>query len=128
MDLSIGLTDQLRHMLHIRNGEVDGQDGVGVDKQVVLAVDGFLELLLGTVLLAEETGPFSKGLLVDAGTCRHHSGRIPLNMERRGADHEFACLHITQIVIASTGIVPLLELTVEESQQGRVVHQFLLAL
>ena len=118
MDLPIGLTDQLRHMLHIRNGEVDRQDGVGVDEQVVLAVDRLLELILGTVLLAEETRSLGEGLLVDAGTCRYHSGWIPLYMKGRGTDHEFACLHVTQIVIASTGIVPLFELTVEESQQG----------
>ena len=128
MNLAIGLADQLRHVLHIRNGEVDRQDGVGVDEEVVLAVDGLLELLLGTVVLAEETGALVDDLLVDAGTCRHHAGWVPLYMEGGGADHELTRLHIPQIVVAATGIVPLLELTIEEAQQGRVVHQFLLAL
>ena len=49
-------------------------------------------------------------------------------MEGGGSDHELTRLYIPQIVVATAGIAPLLELAVEEAQQGRVVHQFLLAL
>ena len=107
---------------------MDRQDGEGVDKQVVTVVDILFILLLRTVLLAEETRPLSHRLLVDLGSCGYHAGRIPLHLYVRGAERQFTGLHVAQILIAPAGVFPLLELTVEEAQQGRVVHQFLLAL
>ena len=114
-------------MLHTGNGEVRGQNGEGIDQQVVLIVDTLLELLLGAILFAEETRALSDGFLVDAGSCGYHTGGIPLHLNRRGTHHQLARLHITQVVIALAGIVPTLQLTIEESLQGRVVHKFLFA-
>ena len=47
---------------------------------------------------------------------------------RRGAHGQFSRPDITKFVVAVSGIVPLLQLTVEEPLQWRVVHQFLLTL
>ena len=118
VNLAVGLTNELRLVLHAGNGEVNGQDGVGVDEQVVLTVDALFELLLGTVLLTEETGPLSQSLLVDAGTCRNDAGWVPLHQDRRGTNYQLASLHIPQVVVSASGIFPFLQLAVEESQQG----------
>ena len=69
MNLAVSLANELWLMLHAGNGEVDGQDGEGIDQQIILTVDRFLELFLGTVALAEETRALGNGLLVDAGSC-----------------------------------------------------------
>ena len=128
MNLTIGLTNQLWPVLHTGDGEVCGQNGEGIDKQVVLTIDAFLELLLGAILLAKETGALLDSLFVDAGSCGNHAGWIPLHLDGRGTHHQFACLYIAQVVVAFPGIVPTLELAIEEPLQRRVVHQFLFAL
>ena len=68
MDLTIVVEYALRLMLDAWDGEVCRQDGVGVDEQVEMVVDGFLRLFFGPVLLAEEAGAFVDDLLFDAGT------------------------------------------------------------
>ena len=93
-----------------------------------MGIDRLLDLFLGAILFAEETGTLGDGLLVDAGTCRHDAGGIPLYLDARGADDEFTGLGAAQFVITAAGIVPLLELVVEEPQQRRVVGEFLFAL
>ena len=128
MDLAVVVENALRLVSDTGDGEVRGQDGVGVDKQIELTVDGLLSLLLRTVLFTEETGTLGDHLLVDAGACGHHAGRIPLYEDRRGADGQLSRPDVAQVVVAVAGIVPLLQLTVEEPLQRRVVHQFLLAL
>ena len=82
MYLAVVLTDALRLVLDAGNGEMYRQDGVGVYKQVKMTVDGFLRLLLRAVCLAEETRPVGNHFLVDAGTCRHHTGGVPLYFYR----------------------------------------------
>ena len=126
--LAIVVTNALRLVPDAGNGEVDRQDGVGVHEQVEMAVDRFLRLFLRTVRLAEETRSLSEHLLVDAGTCGDDACRVPLYLYGRGSYGQLACLYVTQVLIAPTGIVPLLQLAVEEALQRGVVHQFLLAL
>ena len=82
MDLTIVVVDLLRLMLHTGNRKVDRQDGEGVDEQVILTVDVLLHLFLRTILLTEETRSLGECLLVDAGSCRDHSGRVPLYLYR----------------------------------------------
>ena len=57
---------------------MDGQYGEWVDQQIVLSVDALLDLLLGAVLLAQETGALSQCLLVDLGSGRNYAGGVPL--------------------------------------------------
>ena len=72
------LLDALRHMLILGNGEVCGQDGERVDKQREPFFQGYLYLLLGSVLGAEETGAFLQRLLVYFGSRRYHTGWVEL--------------------------------------------------
>ena len=118
MDLTVTVADLLRLVLHTGNGEVDRQDGEGVHQQVILIADTLLYLFLRTVLFTEETGACCHRLLVDAGTRRDDAGRIPLYLHRGGTHSQLACLHVAQFPIAASGIVPFLQLTVEEAQQG----------
>ena len=69
VNLAIGITNQLRLVLYRWNGKVDGQDGEGVDQQVELSIDRFLNLLLGAILLAQETGALGQCLLVNLSAC-----------------------------------------------------------
>ena len=128
MDLAVGLADELRLVPDAGDGEVDGQDGEGIDEQVVLAVNALLHLFLGTVLLTEETGALGDGLGIDPGSSRAYAGGVPLHLYGGGSYGQLAGFDITQVVVAVAGIVPLLQLTVEEPLQGGVVHQFLFAL
>ena len=128
MYLAIRLQNPLRLMLHTGDGEVLWQDGERVHQQFILVVDDFLHLFLRTVLFTEETRSFGDGLLVNLRPRRNHTGRIPLHLNARRAYHQFASLHTAQVVIALTGSLPLLQLTVEEALQRRVGHQFLFAL
>ena len=115
-------------MLHSRDGEVLRQDGERIDQEFVLSVNLLLDLFLRTVLFTEETGTGLNGFLVDAGSRRHHTGRIPLYLDARSAHRQLTGLYAPQILITLTGSLPLLQLTVEETLQRRVGHQFLLAL
>ena len=128
MDLAIRLADELWLVFHAGNGEVDGQDGEGVDKQVEMGIDRLLDLFLGAILFTKETGALGDSLLVDAGTCRDDAGRVPLHLDAGGAYHQLARLGASQLVVTTTGIGPLLQLMVEETNQRRVVGEFLLAL
>ena len=128
MDMSVAGVDLLRLVLHTWDGEVDRQDGEGVHQQVVLIVDVLLHLLLRTVLFTEETGACCHRLLVDAGSCRDDAGGIPLYLHGGGADRQFTGLHVTQFPVAASGIVPFLQLTVEEALQRRIHHQLLTSL
>ena len=105
-----------------------GQYGVGVYQQLVLSVYRFLDLLLRAVLLAQETGTLGQCLLVDLGARRHDARGVPLHLHGRCSHHQFAGLHVAQILVALAGIVPLLELAVKESHQWRVVDELLFAL
>ena len=82
MDLTIVVVDLLRLMLHTGNRKVDRQDGEGVDEQVIPTVDVLLHLFLRTILLTEEARSLGECLLVDTGSCRDHSGRVPLYLYR----------------------------------------------
>ena len=128
MDLAVGLTDELRLVPDAGDGEVDGQDGEGIDEQVVLAVNALLRLFLGTVLLTEEAGTLRDGLGIDPSPCGTYARRVPLHLYGGGAYGQLTGFDIAQVVVTLAGIVPLLQLTVEEPLQGGVVHQFLLAL
>ena len=128
VNLAVGLADALRLMPHAGDGEVYRQDGVGVHEQVEVVVDRFLRLFLRTVLFAEETRPLGDHLLIDAGARRHDARRVPLYEYRRGSHRQLARLHVAQVVVTPAGVVPFLQLTVEEALQGGVVHQLLFAL
>ena len=106
--LTVFVVNLLWLVLHAGNGEVDRQDGEGVHQQVILIVDVLLYLLLRAILLAEETGACCHRFLIDAGTCRDHTGRIPLYLHGGGSHRQLACLHIAQLTIALAGIIPLL--------------------
>ena len=85
MDFAIRFQDELWLMPDARNREMDRQDGEGVDKQVIAAVDILFHLFLRTVLLTEETGTLGECLLRDSGTCGNDTGRIPLHLNGRGS-------------------------------------------
>ncbi len=127
MYLAIGLAYLLRLVLHRGDGKVDRQDGEGVYQQVVLVIDRFLKLLFRAILLAEETRALCHRLLIDTGSCRHHPGRVPLYLHARSTHYQLAGLYIAQVVVALSGIVPLLQLTIEEAQEGRILEEFKLA-
>ena len=126
-------TDALGLMTRQRNGEMHGQNGVGVHEQLIamLAVAARhrpRELLRGTVLCTQEAWALADGLLVDLRSRRHHACRIPLDAQRCIACRKLTRLHIRQVAIASVGIAPFLQLSVEEAGQRRLAVRVLLHL
>ena len=114
--------DALWLMTRQRNREVHGQDGVGVDKQFVACLPvaahhGFSELISRSVLGTEEAGSLIDSVCVDFCSGRNHAGRVPLHAQRRITCREFTRLNIGQVAIALIGIVPFLQLPVEEPCQ-----------
>ena len=110
------------------DGEVCGQNGERIDKQLKVLVDNLLGLLLGAVGLAEEARTLGYCLLVDLGTRGCYPCGIPLHVDGDGVTGQFACLHSLQLLIASAGLVPCLQLAVEESEQRTVDHDICLTL
>ena len=84
--------DALGFMLHKRYGEVHGQDGIGIHQKVITVGNNLLNLLVWTVLLAEETWTGGNGSLIHAGSRRDDAGWIPLQTHRRIAVCQFASL------------------------------------
>ena len=57
------------------NGQMTGQDGEGIEQYFIMLLGGQRVLLFGSVVVAEETGPFADGLWVDACTCADDTAR-----------------------------------------------------
>ena len=110
--LAIVLEDGLRLMLACRNREMYRKDRERIDQQVETFVYLLGHLYLRTVLLAEEAWTLIEGLLVYLGTCAHDAGRVPLQLEKVG---ESLALHVLQVAVAMAGILPSLQLAVEEA-------------
>ena len=76
-----------------RNGEMLRQDGVRVDKNLIMFFRHQFVLLLRAVDVAKEARTLADALLVNACTCRNDAGRIPLRSKRHFAKWQFFCLH-----------------------------------
>ena len=107
MNLAIGFEYALGLVFQRRDGKMLLQDRKGIYKQLILAVNLFLDLLLGTILLTKETRAFRNGLLIDFGTRRHHTGRIPLHLDAISSHHQFTRLGTTQVMVSLSGCFPL---------------------
>ena len=128
MYLAIRIKYSLGLVFKRRNGEVLLQNRERIHQQLILAIDFLLDLLLGTILLTKEARTFCDGLLVDLGTCGYHTSRVPLNLNAISPHHQLTRLGASQVMITLSGYLPLLQLTVKETLQRRVCHQFLLTL
>src|SRR5574344_1986522 len=84
----------LRLMLLGRYREVYWKDGERIYQQVISIVHHHLHLLLGAILLTQETGSLLQCLSVYLGTRRYHSCRIPLYSHRQTVTWQFARLHV----------------------------------
>ena len=99
-------------------GKMEGQYGIRIDKQFIVTIENFCQLLLRPVLLTQETGTGGNGLLADGGSCGTDACRIKLHGKGRSTYIEFACLYKPQIAITLTGIRPQTQLPVEETVNG----------
>ena len=70
--------DALRCVTVVGNREVGGQDGERVHQQREIVVDVYLDLLLWTILGAEEATTLLKSGLVYFGSRRYHTGWVEL--------------------------------------------------
>ena len=120
VNLAIVHADALRTVRAQRNGEVLGHDREGVDEQREVLVHLLLHLLLRSVLLAEEAGALGDGLAVDVCACRDDACGVVLQLERNLAARQLARLHVAQVVEVLSGILPHLQLAVEEALQRTV--------
>ena len=111
-----------------RYGEVLRHDGERIDKQREVLVHLLLHLLLRSVLFAEEAGALGDGLAVDVCAGGYDSCRIELHLHRLLATRQFACLHVTEVMIVLTCTLPHLQLTIEEALQRVVGRDVCLAL
>ena len=120
VNLAIVHADALRTVRAQRNGEVLRHDREGVDEQREVLVHLLLHLLLRSVLLAEEAGALGDGLAVDVCACRDDACGVELQLERNLAARQLARLHVAQVVEVLSGILPHLQLAVEEALQRTV--------
>ena len=73
--------DSLWLMPSCRDGEMLGQDGVGVHQQLVILLRRQGPLHLGAVVVTQEARPFAQRLLVNAGPRAHDACRVPLQCQ-----------------------------------------------
>ena len=117
--LTIHGQDALGLVLHRRQRKVNRQNGERIDQQLVLAVNDTMHLLLWTILGTQETRTLSYRLGINLGTRRTYTRRIPLSLQGNGICHQFARFYLLQVTIALAHIMPRLQLTVKEPQNGR---------
>ena len=78
--LAIMAVDGLWLVLGGGNGEVDRQDGEGVDQELEVVVYLLGHLFLGAVSLAQEAGALAECVLVYLGACADDACRIELHL------------------------------------------------
>ena len=110
----------LRLVLACGNGEVHRQYRERIYQQLELLVKGLRHLLLRAVLRTEEARAVGDGRPVDFGSRADDSSRIELDFCRVFAYRKLTHLHILKFVVTLSGIVPFLQLAVEEPEQTAV--------
>ena len=125
MHLAIMAVDGLWLVLGGGNGEVDRQDGEGVDQELEVVVYLLGHLFLGAVSLAQEAGALAECVLVYLGACADDACRIELHLQLVG---ELAHLYVLEVAEAVACVFPHLQLSVEEARDAAVLHDVGLAL
>ena len=92
VNLAIRVEYALGLMLQRGDSEVLWEYWERIDEQLILAVDILLYLFLRTILFTEETRALGDGLLIHLGSCGNHSCGVPLYLDARRTDNQFAGL------------------------------------
>ena len=121
MYLTIVRENALWLMAPGRNREVHRQDGERIDEELKLLVDILRHLHAWAVFLAQETGAAGYRRFVYLRSGTDDACGIELHLCREIAYRQLAHLHVLKVVEALTGIVPPLQLAVEEPLQTAVV-------
>ena len=125
MHLAIILVDGLWLMLLGWYGEVDGQDREWIDQELESVVYLLSHLHLRSVLITEEARAFAQGLLIYLGSRAHDASWVPLELYQLG---ELLGLHMLEVTEAMAGILPFLQLAIEEARDATILHDVCLAL
>ena len=102
--------DALRGVHEAGQGEVPGQDGIGVDEQFIVVEARAVQLFLRTLRQAEETRALCQCLPVHLCPGGHDACRVVLQHQ---SVLQGALLHVCQFVVASACVVPDFQLTAE---------------
>ena len=106
------------------DGEVDGQDRIGIHEDVELGILPYGHLLCGKAALAEEAAAMLHGILAHLGARGDHAGGIELQLQCQGWALRLvhgAHAHTQQVAVAAAGVVPEFQLAVEKTSQRTFV-------
>ena len=123
----IAVPDGLVAMRVSGNDKVVGEDGIGVDLDVVepalAPFEAQMTLLGGSVFLAEEAAYGGENLIRIAGQGGLDAGRIALRLDRQATDFEFLGPRRTQGAEIRGGQRPDRQLVRDEFTDGKGTHR-----
>ena len=124
MHLTIVLINELILVFACRDREMDWQDRERIHQKLELIVYLLHHLFFRTIASTEEARALAQSLLVDFGSRANHTSRIPLQLHKL---RERLGLYVLEVAITMSSLLPLLQLSIEESGNTAIFHDISLS-